>query len=136
MLMPNDKSLKELVELLKRPRPPKRRSAARRLRKLRNVQAGKALLDVLKREVQDPRTWEAQYQMIMALGECGHREALPYLYELAPREFEATMIYTGLGDAIVRLGREYEKDPRAASDNGRPHSSALRSRSSQSNAVR
>jgi HEAT repeat protein len=112
MLMPNDKSLKELIELLKHSRSPKRRSAARRLRKLKNAQAGEALLAALKKEVQDPRTWETQYQMIMALGECGCRDALPYLYELSSWKFDATMIYMALGDAIVRLARESEEDPK------------------------
>jgi hypothetical protein len=112
MFMPNDNSLKELIELLKHYRSPKRRSAARRLRKLKNNQAGEALLEALKKEVQDTRTWETQYQMIMALGECGYRNALPYLCELSSWKIEATMIYMALGDAIVRLGEEYEDDPK------------------------
>jgi HEAT repeat protein len=110
--MSNDKSLNGLIELLKHSRSPKRRSAAQRLRKLKSVQAGDALLDALNKEVQDPRTWETQYQMIMALGECGYRDALPYLYELASWDLEATMIYVALGDAIVRLDRKYQEDPK------------------------
>jgi hypothetical protein len=65
----------------------------------------------LRTEVRDRRTWETQYQMVMALAECGHRPALPYLEELARQPFEATMVSTALGDAIVRLGRGYEDDP-------------------------
>jgi hypothetical protein len=96
-------SLIEDVQLLQHPRSPKRRSAAKRLRKLRDPSAGPALLEALKREVTDPRTWETQYQMIMALGECKYLPALSYLKELADRSFEATMVYVALGDALVRL---------------------------------
>lgn len=58
----------------------------------------------------DPRIWETQYQMIMALGQCGCKEALPFLKALTNREFEATMVYLALGDAIVRLARRYDND--------------------------
>jgi HEAT repeat protein len=112
MLMPNHKSMKELIELLRHSHSPKRRSAARRLRKLKDIQAGEPLLDALKKEMQDPRTWETQYQMIMALGECGYRDASLYLFDLASLNFDATMVYVALGDAIVRLGRENEEDPK------------------------
>lgn len=46
----------------------------------------------------------------MALGECGYRRALPFLKDIAATKLEATMIYIGLGDAIVRLSRESETD--------------------------
>jgi hypothetical protein len=89
---------------------PKRRAAAKKLRKLRVAAAGPALLHALEREVRDPRTWETQYQMIMALGESGYREALPLLESLAQRALEATMLYVGLGDAIVRLSQSEPSD--------------------------
>ena len=41
--------------------------------------------------------------MVMAIGECNYREALPFLKEFAATRLDATMIYTGLGDALVRL---------------------------------
>jgi HEAT repeat protein len=89
---------------------PRRRAAAKRLRRLRDPAAGPALLAALRREVLDPRTWETQYQMIMALAESNYRPALPYLRELARESFEATMVYVALGDAIVRLGRDSPED--------------------------
>ncbi len=67
------------------------------------MSAGPALLAALRKEVEDARTWETQYQMIMAIGECGYSEALPLLDELALRDFEATMVYMAIGDALVRL---------------------------------
>ncbi|MFC9288738.1 hypothetical protein ACFT0E_19100, partial [Streptomyces sp. NPDC057052] len=82
---------------------PERRSAARRLRRLADPAAGPSLLEALRREVHDPRTWKTQYEMAMALGMCGHRPALGFLRELARRPHEATMVYAALGDAVVRL---------------------------------
>ncbi|WP_233289190.1 hypothetical protein [Kitasatospora sp. MBT63] len=87
---------------------PKRRSAASRLRRLADPAAGPALLEALQTEVRDARTWETQYQMVMALGTCGHRPALGLLRDLARRPFEATAVYVALGDAIVRLSTPEE----------------------------
>ncbi|MFB6616916.1 HEAT repeat domain-containing protein [Streptomyces sp. NPDC056367] len=81
----------------------KRRAAAKRLRKLAVAATGPSLLRALQREVLDLRTWETQYQMVMALGACDHRPAVPFLSELARRPLEATSVYAALGDSIVRL---------------------------------
>ena len=102
--MGSSPDLGQAVEALRGPTDPTRRAAAKRLRRLKDPAAGPALLDALRQEVQDPRTWETQYQMIMALGESGYEPALPALRALAQRDFEATMLYVALGDAIVRLG--------------------------------
>ncbi|MFE6905861.1 HEAT repeat domain-containing protein [Streptomyces erythrochromogenes] len=48
------------------------------------------------------RTWETQYQMVMALGACDHRPAVPLLSELAQRPLDATTVYFA-GDSLVRL---------------------------------
>jgi hypothetical protein len=107
----NDARIIEAIALLSDKRSPKRRSGAKRLRKLKEISAGPTLLAALQREVKDPRTWETQYQMIMALAECNYSPALAYLEALAQHRFEATTVYIALGDAIVRLGRKYENDP-------------------------
>jgi len=98
------------LALLTHPHSPKRRSGAKMLRKLKDPAAGPALLVALQHELQDPRTWETQYQMIMALAETDYRPVLPYLEALVHHQFEATMIYTALGDAIVRLGHSSTDD--------------------------
>ncbi|MGW4379427.1 HEAT repeat domain-containing protein [Kitasatospora sp. NPDC004531] len=96
-------TLDEAVAQLGHRLSPKRRSAAARLRRLADPAAGPSLTEALQREVRDTRTWETQYQLVMALGACGHRPARDLIRELAQRSFEATMVYTALGDAIIRL---------------------------------
>lgn len=81
----------------------KRRSAAKRLRKLGDPSAGPALLEALKNEVRDSRTWETQYQMTMALGTCGSPSDLSYLRHLVLRRETLHAVHTAGGDAIVRL---------------------------------
>ncbi len=105
-----EEKVAEAVALLGEKSSAKRRSGAKRLRKLKDSSAGAALLAALREEVRNPRTWETQYHMIMALGECGYAPALPFVQELAARPFEATMVYVALGDALVRLGRASEDD--------------------------
>ncbi|MDO6388484.1 HEAT repeat domain-containing protein [Uliginosibacterium sp. 31-12] len=103
-------AVNELFTQLEDSKSAKRRSAAKKLRKLKNGMAGPALLDALKKEVEDTRTWETQYQIVMALGECEYKDALPYLVALSGCSFEATMVYMALGDAIVRLSRAHPND--------------------------
>lgn len=101
----------EAISQLSDSRSPRRRAAAKRLRTLADPAAGPALTDALRREVQDPRTWETQYQLVMAVAMSDYRPALRFLRELAVSPFEATMVYVAIGDAIVRLGRESPNDP-------------------------
>ncbi len=102
--------LDPLLQDLRAATSAKRRSAAKKLRKLGLPEAGPALLEALRAEVRDPRTWETQYQMVMALGECGHGESLPFLRELSKVPRQATMVNVALGDAIVRLARTGSRD--------------------------
>jgi len=92
----------QLVEQLGHKSSPKRRAAAKKLRNLKAKEAGPALLSALRNEVKDKRTWETQYQMIMALGDSKYTESLDFLRQLAEQKFD-TMIYVALGDAITRL---------------------------------
>lgn len=100
----------ELIQQFKDKKSPKRRSAAKKLRKGRVSSAGPYIFEALQKELHDPRTWETQYQMIMAIGECEHQPALPFLRQLSEENFEATMVYLALGDAIVRLSAETPSD--------------------------
>lgn len=105
-----DTELQAAVELLGHARAAKRQSGAKRLRRLRRPAAGPALLAALQHEIAESGSWEAQYQMVMALAESGYTDALPYLESLCSRPFKATMVYTAIGDAIVRLGRSAPED--------------------------
>ena len=96
-------AVQEAILLLGNTRSRKRISGAKRLRKLGDPEAGPALLAALQKEVEDVRTWEPQYQMILALGLCRHAPALSFLEALARRNHKAAILYMGLGDAIFRL---------------------------------
>ena len=102
--------LDEMISQLKDKKSSKRRSAAKKLRKLKNIDAGPLLLTALEEELKDLRTWETQYQMVMAIGECGYKPALDFLQSLANQTFEATMVYVAIGDAIQRLSMQNEQD--------------------------
>ena len=103
-------TLDALLARLIAPQAATRRTAARMLRKLKIQATGPSVLSALKWEINDPKAWETQYQMIMALGECGYAEALPYLRGLSKSPRSKTMLGVALGDAIVRLSREHEHD--------------------------
>jgi hypothetical protein len=116
MPTPPETDLLTLTAQLRDRASAKRRSAAKRLRKLSWSAACPALLEALQAELSDERTWETQYQMIMALGASGCKEALSTLRELSHRRMKATMVLVAVGDALVRLEREYENDPRPVFD--------------------
>lgn len=88
----------------------KRRSAAKRLRKLCSVSACPSLQEALLNELKDPRTWETQYQMVMAIGHSNCQGSLALLRQTASQKFEATMVYLALGDAIFRLSSKTSSD--------------------------
>ncbi|MET8057378.1 HEAT repeat domain-containing protein [Streptomyces microflavus] len=96
-------TLEEATTQLSDKKSAKRRSAARRLAKLADEAAGPALLHALQREIGDPRTWETQYEMIMALGACNHRTAVGFLTDLAQKPTDDTALHLALGDSITRL---------------------------------
>jgi HEAT repeat protein len=98
-----DPAVDALLAQLSDAHSPKRRSAAKRLGKKGDPAAGPALLEALRAEIQDERTWETQYEMALALGLCGHHEAVPELRELARRPFAATMVQVAIGESLVRL---------------------------------
>ncbi len=103
--MANPPDLSDLIEQLQHKSSPKRRAAAKKIRKLKTegASAGAPLQCALENEITDDRTWETQYQMIMALGEIEHVDSLSYLHELAKQSFKATMVYVALGDSVTRL---------------------------------
>ena len=91
-----------LTEQLTDSKSAKRRSAAKKIRKSADPDAGEALLTALKTELEDLRTWETQYQMIMALGHCLHTDATEFLEALSG-EGRVEMVQIAIGDALFRL---------------------------------
>lgn len=98
-------NIDELLAQLQDRSSPKRRSAAKRIRKLSDPSACIALLPALVKELRDDRTWETQYQMIMAIGECGCMAALPLITKLAETKFGVDFAarQMAVGDACLRL---------------------------------
>lgn len=103
-------SLDDALDQLSHPQSTKRRQAAKWLRRLADPEAGPFLLEAFEEELEDPRTWETQYQLAMALGACEYAPAAPALKEAALRELPSAMVYSGLGDALVRVARTGPSD--------------------------
>jgi hypothetical protein len=101
----------ELIRLLRNYHYARRRDAVIRIRRNRDRSLGPPLFDALKRECAAQRNWENLYHMIMALNEIEYKPAYDFLKELAGEEHEATILYTALGEALIRLGTRFEGDP-------------------------
>jgi HEAT repeat protein len=108
---PKKRDIAPLLEQLKERHSAKRRSAAKGLRQIGDPKTCEILIEALKSELRNQRTWETLYQMIMALGECECRQALPLAQELAKHPFYHTTILLAVGEALVRLGRKFAHDP-------------------------
>jgi len=61
------------------------------------------LLSSLKLLIQKPKSWQAQSEVIKAIGITGSEKSLPYLKELSKQEFESTLLYRDLGFSICLL---------------------------------
>ncbi len=110
-----DAATQALTEQLSDSKSAKRRSAAKKIRKSGDPDAGPALLPALQKELEDQRTWETQYQLIMALGYCLHGDAIEFLEALS-HEGRVEMVQTAIGDALFRLSGGASGDLRRAVD--------------------
>jgi hypothetical protein len=54
--------------------------------------------------------------MVMALGHCGYKEAIPLLHILAYERIEHTMVLVAVGDAYIRLVRASDDDSKPLFD--------------------
>jgi len=104
----------EALALLTDPISARRRRGAKRLRALADPTTADQVRTALEREVLDRRTWETQYQLIMALGMTGGPGDVELLKRLALQPRSATTVNVALGDAVVRIGREVDNDPTPA----------------------
>jgi hypothetical protein len=104
------RTLDALLQRLIAPQAATRRTAAKTLRKLKIKVTGSHVLAALKWEIKNPKSWETQAQMILAIGECGYAEALPFLQGMAKSPRQHAMVGVALGDAIVRLNKNHDHD--------------------------
>lgn len=95
--------LQAQIDLLSHRSSSKRRSAAKKIRKIKTNEAGAALQTALAKEMKDSRTWETQYHLIMAIGEANYQPAISLLEQIAQQDLENSMVHVACGDAIVRL---------------------------------
>lgn len=96
--------MKELISELQNTKSAKRRSAAKKIRKLKDLSLCSPLMDALKLELLNKKTWETQYQLIMAIAESNctaNYFNLILFIELSELE---PMVRLALADAITRLG--------------------------------
>jgi len=106
-----------LVAQLRDSRSSKRRAAARSLRKSPDPAAAAALLEALEKEIEDRRTWETQYQMIMALAACQAGGSRPLLEKILNLPLEP-MVHLAAGHALVQLSEEIDRAVVAALKSG------------------
>jgi hypothetical protein len=92
-----------LIDMLRDPHSARRRSAAKKLRAAGQPSAAPALRDALREEVKDRRTWETQYQLVMALAACDTSADARQLVETLFAVDLEPMVHVAAGDAAVRL---------------------------------
>ncbi|MER2492051.1 hypothetical protein [Catenovulum sediminis] len=95
--------MNDLLQKLSSNKAADRKSAAKKFRKEADIQYGEHLLSALKKEMEDPRTWEIKYHLIMALGACGYEKSLSELETISKNYFQDNMVGVALGDSIFRL---------------------------------
>ena len=61
------------------------------------------LLSCLKLLIEKPKSWQAQSEVIKAIGITGTEKSLPYLKQLSKQKFESTLLYRDLGFSICLL---------------------------------
>lgn len=81
----------------------KRRSSAKKLRKVSSKEAIRPLIEALEKEFKSPKAWETQYHMIMAIGNTKDKTSLDYLYSLIKPNDYPHMVNLAIGDAVTRL---------------------------------
>lgn len=98
---------REAIEQLRDRKAAKRESAANKLaRKPCPEEAGPALLEALKAELEDDRTWKAKTAQAWALACNPHPPALGLLLDIAGDDLGGSAVNDCVGSAAVACGRE------------------------------
>jgi hypothetical protein len=82
---------------------PKIKKAASRVFKKKLAGYEEQLLSSLVYLIEKPKSWQAQSEVIKAIGVTGSEKSLPYLKALASHQFESTVLYRDLGFSICLL---------------------------------
>ncbi len=93
----------EFREELESKSAPRIKKAASKIAKHEIAGYEDLLLSALKLLIEKPKSWQAQSQLIRAIGITGSDQSIPYLKELATLNFDSTVLYRDLGFAICRL---------------------------------
>lgn len=93
----------EFKEELESRSAPKIKKAAAKISKGKIEGYESLLLSSLKMLIQKPKSWQAQSEVIKAIGITGTEKSLPYLKELSKQEFESTLLYRDLGFSICLI---------------------------------
>ena len=93
----------EFKEDLESKSAPKIKKAATKIAKGKLGGYEQYLISALEVLIQKPKSWQAQSEVIKAIGITGSEKSLPYLKELSNQEFETTVLYRDLGFAICLL---------------------------------
>lgn len=93
----------ELKKELESKSAPKIKKAASNIYKQKLGGYEEQLLAALEFVIQKPKSWQAQSEVIKAIGVTGSEKSLPYLKELVAQEIEATLLYRDLGFSICLL---------------------------------
>lgn len=93
----------EFEEELESKSAPRIKKAAAKISKGRVDGHESLLLSSLKYLIEKPKSWQAQSEVIKAIGITGTEKSLPYLKELSKKEFESTVLYRDLGFSICLI---------------------------------
>jgi len=93
----------EFKEELESKSAPRIKKAAAKIAKQRVEGYEDLLLSALALLIEKPKSWQAQSQLIRAIGITGSDRSVSCLRELSVSDFDATILYIDLGFAICRL---------------------------------
>ncbi len=93
----------ELIEDLQSDSSPRIRKAAETIAKEKHQGYCAYLLQALKKEIEKPKAWTTQCQLIKTIASSNCLDAVPTLKSLVDREYESSILYKELGFAIFVL---------------------------------
>jgi len=100
----------EYVQALESGSSPKIKKAAKAIARNKLDSYGSYLIAALNNQIEKPKAWQTQCEIIKAIGTTNSQEALPTLKELIKRSYENTILYKELAFAILSLENSKKVD--------------------------